>query len=271
MSDRRAPTSTPAQSWADALAAWSIPAHILDQAPEDPWVHPPAFFTVNPSTDPRDTPSHRIARRALGAGGTVLDVGVGGGRSCLPLVPHATELNGVDEQQAMLDQFWRACADAGAPCHSFLGRWPDIAGKIDVPVVDVVVSHHVVYNVADIEPFLRALTDHARRAVVIELPERHPTSWMNSLWERFWSLPRPTEPSAQLFEQVVRSLGWLPEVAWAERPPRTGAQAHSSEFVAFCRRRLCLSASRDDEVAEALSELGTTTVHRVATVAWRPA
>jgi SAM-dependent methyltransferase len=273
VSDHPPTQPTPAQRWADALEAWAIPAHILDQAPEDPWVHPPAFFAVNPSTDPRDTPSHRIARRALGTeGGTVLDVGVGGGRSCLPLVPLANELNGVDEQQAMLDLFQRACADARVRCRTFLGRWPDVTvANREVHIVDVAVCHHVVYNVADIEPFLRALNAYARRAVVIELPERHPTSWMNPMWERFWSLSRPSEPSAGLFESVVRSLGWLPEVAWAERPPRTGAQAHSQEFVAFCRRRLCLPASRDGEVADALGELGTTAIHRVATVAWRPA
>jgi SAM-dependent methyltransferase len=198
----------------------------------------------------------------------VLDVGVGGGRSCLPLAPPATALVGVDEQAAMLEQFAEACRTAGTPSEGNLGRWPDVAAH--VPHVDVVVCHHVVYNVADIEPFLTALTDHARRLVVVELPERHPTSWMNPLWERFWSLPRPTEPSAELFTEIVRSLGWLPEVAWAERTPRAMVGGHTPEFVAFARQRLCLPAERDAEVAVALAELPATGVHRVATVSWRP-
>ena len=168
----------------------------------------------------------------------------------------------------MLEQFSAAATALGVPVATFQGRWPDVAGE--VPVADVVVSHHVAYNVAAIEPFLRALTDHARRAVVVELPERHPTSWMNPLWERFWSLPRPSEPSAALFTEVVRSLGWLPEVAWAERRPRAATEEITPAYVAFVRRRLCLAPARDGEVAEALGGLATTGMHRIATVAWRP-
>lgn len=259
---------TPAERWAEALAAWAIPDEILDRAPEPPWVHPPALFRADPGRDPVDTPSHRAARRALAGGGSVLDVGVGGGRSCLPLVPPADALTGVDEQEAMLEQFSAATSALGVPVATFQGRWPDVADQ--VPVADVVVSHHVVYNVAPIEPFLAALTDHAHRLVVVELPERHPTSWMNPLWERFWSLPRPTEPSAALFTDIVRSLGSRPDVAWAERPPRAATGEHTPEYVAFVRRRLCLTPDRDAEVAAALAELPTTGLHRVATVAWAP-
>ncbi len=262
--------TSPAQRWADALAAWAIPSEILAQAPEDPWVHPPAMFKANPASDPTDTPSHRMARAALRElrQPAVLDVGVGGGRSCLPLVPLASELTGVDEQQAMLDQFAVSCAPAGVACHTYLGRWPDVAAA--VPIADVVVCHHVVYNVAAIEPFLRALTDHARRLVVVELPAEHPTAYMNPLWESFWSVARPSEPSADLFVDVVRSLGWLPDVGWSERAPRNAVAVHSPDFVAFCRRRLCLPAERDAEVAAALAAMPAPAVHRVAAVSWRP-
>ena len=263
---RHAPGMTPSEAWAEALQAWAIPASILAGAPEDPWVHPPALFRSDPATDPFDTPSHRAARRALGEGGTVLDVGVGGGRSSLPLAPPATALTGVDEQEAMLEQFVDAARSRGIPATAHRGRWPDVADE--VPAADVVVCHHVVYNVAPIVPFLEALTAHARRLVVVELPERHPTSWMNPLWERFWSLPRPTEPSAALFVEVVRSLGWLPDVAWAERAARQAADPRSPEAVAFVRRRLCLPAGRDAEVADALAGLPAP-AQRVATVAWR--
>ena len=161
---------TPTGAWAEGLAAWAIPDEILRSAPEDPWVHPPAMFRADPATDPTDTPSLRIARAALGVGGTVLDVGVGGGRSCLPLAPPATALVGVDEQAAMLEQFLAAAAAAGVPATAHQGRWPDVAAA--VPAADVAVSHHVAYNVAAIGPFLSALTDHARRLVVEVLVTR---------------------------------------------------------------------------------------------------
>ncbi len=84
------------------------------------------------------------------------------------------------------------------------GRWPDVADA--TPVADVVVCHHVAYNVADIEPFLLALTAHARLAVVLVLPPRHPLSAWNDAWRHFWGLERPTEPTADdLAEVLVRA------------------------------------------------------------------
>ena len=256
---------TPAEQWASALGEWAIPDSILRQAPEDPWVHPPAMFRVEADATFDETPSHAAARAALGDGGSVLDVGVGGGRSSLPLVPPAAAMAGVDEQQAMLDQFVEAAARLGVAATTYRGRWPEVAAS--VPTADVVVCHHVAYNVADIEPFVRALTEHARRRVVVELPGRHPTSWMNPLWERFWSLPRPSEPSADLFVELVRALGFRPDVASAERLPRnTEAQAEPA-FVAFVRRRLYLPATRDAEVAAALAEVPPA-AQRIVTVSW---
>src|SRR4029453_4013537 len=68
--------------------------------------------------------------------------------------------------------FWAAAAAAGGPAEGVQGRWPEVAGR--VPVADVVVCHHVLYNVADLAPFADALTTHARPRVVGELTDRNP-------------------------------------------------------------------------------------------------
>ena len=60
------------------------------------------------------------------------------------------------------------------------------------PIADVVVCHHVVYNVADIVPFLTALATHARLAVVLELTSRHPQVAWSDAWRHFWGIERPT-------------------------------------------------------------------------------
>ncbi len=263
----RAPEGTAARRWADALAEWAIPDEILARAPAPPWVHPPRLFRVDPSAQVEDTPSHRAARRALGDGGTVLDVGCGGGGSSLPLVPPATHLTGVDEQAAMLANFAEACEARGVAHREVLGRWPDVAAEVGP--ADVVVCHHVAYNVADIGPFLVALTGHARRLVVVELPDRHPTSPFNPLWERFWGLTRPSEPSADLFVDVVRELGYEPEVERAVRPPRKPAAMDRAEYVAFVRQRLCLTPDRDAEIDAVIDDL-TLTVSEIVTVSWPP-
>ena len=66
-----------AELWAAELAKWSIPAEILAQAETSPWIHPPALFQI-PTSIPLN-PSHEIALAALPNGGSVLDIGCGGG------------------------------------------------------------------------------------------------------------------------------------------------------------------------------------------------
>lgn len=265
----------PARRWAEALATWAVPDRILRQAPAAPWAHPPERFRVDPAAlraaTAADTPSQRAARDALAGGGTVLDVGCGGGGSSLPLAGRGlTAVVGVDEQAAMLAQFAEAAEALGVPHTEVQGRWPDVAHL--VPVVDVVVCHHVAYNVAPIVPFLRALTGRARRRVVVELPDHHPMTPLTPLWRHFWDLDRPTEPSSSLFVEVVRSLGVEAHVTRWDRPPspRSGGGAAGGPpdpaHVASVRQRLCLTADRDPEVAAVLAAgppaatLGLTTV-----------
>lgn len=258
--------SEPGRRWGDALAQWAIPQAIVDQAPANPWVHPAKMFRSQ-ADDPTDTPSMAAATLLLGEGGSVLDVGCGGGRSSLPLgAALITEAIGVDEQRAMLDQFAEAAATRGVASRTVLGRWPDVAD--DTPVADVVICHHVVYNVASIDEFVAALCSHARRGVVVELPQRHPTSPFNALWKRFWNLDRPTEPSAELFVEVVRAAGWNPQVERSVRPPRK-QQLDQEEFVAFVRQRLCLPATRDAEIARVLATDFEGTETPIVTVWWR--
>ncbi|MGH3426544.1 MAG: hypothetical protein ACRDQZ_03050, partial [Mycobacteriales bacterium] len=80
-----------ASRWRGLLEARAIPAEIRAAAVQDPSRHDPARFV--PSATPEDTPSRRAAMGLLGpAGGTVLDVGCGGGAAGLALVPQVTHL-----------------------------------------------------------------------------------------------------------------------------------------------------------------------------------
>ena len=78
--------------WRDDLASWAIPDEILSQAPDTPWIHPVSMFTVDDEV--ADSPSHRAARAALPDQGSVLDVGCGGGRAAMALVPPASMVVG---------------------------------------------------------------------------------------------------------------------------------------------------------------------------------
>jgi SAM-dependent methyltransferase len=237
-------------------------------AAEDPWRLPPALFAPDrqPGDGTDDRPSHRLARAALGPGGSVLDVGCGGGAASVALIPPASPVTGVDVSADMLESFAAAVTAAGAAHREVEGRWPDVSPT--VAPADVVVCHHVAYNVADIEPFVAVLDDHARRLVVMEVTALHPQSAMSPLWQRFWGLTRPEQPDADLLVEVVADLGVHPAVHRFRRPPRR-LTAPRHEWVDFVRRQLCLPPDRHDDVDAALQGLGTTDRDYVA-VTWRP-
>lgn len=219
---------------------------------------------------PAPTALHAAARTRLLDGGTVLDVGCGGGAASVPLAGAATLLVGVDPLPAMLAGFAAAATAAGVAHEEILGAWPDAASAC--PLADVVVCSHVVYNVAEIEPFLIGLADHARTLVVVELSDRHPSTPLAPLWRRFWDLERPSGPDAALFVEVVEGLGFRPQL-WRRERAVAKAGLDESAYVAFVRRRLCLSADRDDEIAAALHEqapAGAAPVSTAVTVAWEP-
>ena len=79
------PAATAAQAWASALGEWGIPPSILAAAPAEPWRFPPGLFKSSPGDQTGVAPASRgRALEALGSvgdGGSVLDVGVGGGRA----------------------------------------------------------------------------------------------------------------------------------------------------------------------------------------------
>jgi hypothetical protein len=150
----------------------------------------------------------------------------------------------------MLEEFRRAAATAGVEAIPVLGRWLDVADEVEP--ADVVVCAHVLYNVRDLEPFVRALDAHARRRVVIEITSTHPLAWMSDLWLRFHCLERPTEPTADDAEDALRDSGFDVRREDVERPPRASGFQRREEAVGLIRRRLCLTPDRDDEVAEAL-------------------
>ncbi len=111
--------------------------------------------------------SRRRALEALPDGGTVLDVGVGGGASSLGLVPKPGLIVGVDQLEGMLELFQASARTAGVPARAVLGTWSEAAQQVEP--VDVAVCHHAIYRVAEIEDFAAALTVRARHRVVIEL------------------------------------------------------------------------------------------------------
>ena len=249
-----------AERWAEELAAWAIPEEILAAAPEPPWGFPVELFRAEAA--PVDSPSRTRALEALPDGGSVLDVGCGGGAASYALVPPAGSVAGVDESEDMLADYAETASRAGVAHTELLGSWPAVAGQ--APVTDVVVCHHVFYNVADLVPFAEALSQHARRRVVVELTARHPQVDSAPLWRHFHGIDRPDGPSAALAVEVLRDAGVAARLERWSRPPR---DVPREAYVRLYRRRLCLPVSAEPEVDRVMGD-GTAAWRDVVTLWW---
>jgi len=243
--------------WAEQLRAWAIPDEIIVAAPESPYGFPTEPFRrrAEAAAEGMPTPTTVRALEALPEGGTVLDVGVGAGSTSIQLASRAGLIIGVDASEDMLSAFLETAMGVGAEARTVVGQWPDVAEEVER--ADVVVCGHVFYNVQDLGPFVAELTRHARERVVSELTATHPWTWMNDLWLRFHALERPSGPTADDAEAVLRELGLDPgrddRVVLATAQESAGF-VDRRDAVALVRRRLCLPDSRDSDVADALGE-----------------
>ncbi len=239
----------PADRWRQALEAHAIPDPILGAAPESPWGFSPEVFgraAALAVADDASTPSKMRALESLPTGGSVLDVGAGGGAASLPLAPPAGLLVAVDESSDMLESFAKAAGDRCVEHVEILGPWPDVAPH--AVEADVVVCHHVTYNVPDLAPFLIALDEHARARVVIEMTDRHPRTALNPLWRSIHGLDRPDGPTADDAVAVMGALGFDVHVERTERTSRWDASQRHAR-LASTRRALCVGPQHDAEIS----------------------
>jgi len=241
--------------WRSDLATWAIPPEILALAPTTPWIPEREIFIRRAlaRTAAPGGASYRRAAEALPPGGAILDIGAGAGAASLPHLAQAGTLVAVDADATLLAELVAQAGSAATRVRTVIGRWPEVAA--DVPVADVAVCHHVLYNVPDLEPFIAALVAHARRRVVIEITPAHPLTRLNPLWERLHGVHRPTRPTWSDAAETIRSLGHTVQVEREELPadPRGGTW---DELVSTTARRLCLGPERSNDVAAALEAEG---------------
>lgn len=244
----------PAERWKASLEAWAIPDEILAAAPESPWGFPTELFRRRAERAIEREPSVLVGRalEVLAEGGTVLDVGVGGGATSLPLAARASRIVGVDGSREMLDAFRASARSSGVEAVGIEGSWPDVAPQVDP--ADVVVCGHVFYNVPRLAPFAAELTSHAKDRVVAEITATHPLAWLRDLWRRFHDLERPDGPTADDAEAVLRELGLDVGREDREAEPWATGFEQREDAVALVRRRLCLPAQRDSEIEDALGD-----------------
>lgn len=253
-------------AWAEMLGRWAIPDEIVSAAPKTPYLFDPEVFTAAADealARAEDTPSDGVARAALGAGASVLDVACGAGAGSLRLRP--SRVTGVDSSAPLLAAFAERAERMGIPSTVIEGRWPDI--EADAPVADVVVCHHVFYNVADLAAFAAALTAHAHHRVVVELTAGHPLAWMSPYWKALHRFDQPDGPTAQDAVAVLEELGYrVRQESWQRTYQMIGERG--DEALTRIARRLCLRASRHEELRRLLEQVPPPTTREVVTLWW---
>jgi 2-polyprenyl-3-methyl-5-hydroxy-6-metoxy-1,4-benzoquinol methylase len=212
---------SPAARWKAELESWAIPERILDQADESPYGWPPELWrrrTQESRSRRETTPTTSLVSQMLEDDGTLVDVGAGTGRSCLPYARAGHKVTAVEKNPGMAAGLQEEIAAEGLEVTVVVGAWPEAA--VRTPVSDVVLSSHVVYDVPQIDSFIRGLNGHARRGVVLEMTDVHPWTKMNYLYRAIHDLDRPLGPSVQdLVEVAMDELGAEVGVVRWERAP----------------------------------------------------
>lgn len=269
MSEAHASSASPVDAndrWRELLARWAIPDEIRDPVPASPHFFDPGVFAraADDALDRvADSPSDEAARNALTPGGAVLDAGCGAGAASLRLRPG--HLVGVDSNRALLDELARRADHLGIDVTTVEGSWPDVADRC--PTADVVVCHHVLYNVPDLAAFVTALDAHARTRVVVESTAAHPLTWLAPYWQILHGIARPDRPTIEDALAVLAQLGLHVHVQrWRRR--YQPADTHDPHTLAHVARRLCLPEHRHEELRALLERVPPPADREVVTLWW---
>jgi len=195
----------------------------------------------------------------------VLDVGVGAGAASLRLAARAGHIVGVDLNRELLDVFAARAAGLGVGHTTIEGGWPEVASMTSP--ADVVLCHHVVYNVADLAAFADALTAHAVRRVVVELTTTHPLAWMAPYWKAVHGLVQPDRPTVDDAVDVLASRGLeVSQQRWQRRLQMIGES--DADHVNRIARRLCVGPDRHAEIRRLVERTPPPDAREVTTLWW---
>ena len=241
---------TAADRWRQQLEAWKIPDVLLSAVEESPYGWSKKLWKRRAAKAvdfDRSSPTLDTVKSLAGEG-SILDVGAGTGRASLPLVRDGFRVTMVEPQPAMLDGLMELKGELDLEV--IAGRWPQVADEIETHAVSL--SAHVVYDVADVVPFLIALHRAASRGVVLEMTPVHPWVNLGPLYRELHGLDRPLGPTVDdLVAVVEEAVGVEPEVIRWSRPTDMVFDTFE-EAVEFTARRLVLPRVRWSELEERL-------------------
>jgi 2-polyprenyl-3-methyl-5-hydroxy-6-metoxy-1,4-benzoquinol methylase len=190
---------------------------------------------------------------AIGPDATVLEVGAGAGRLCLPLARHVRAVVALEPSPTMAAALESDAQERGLSDNVRVvpSRWQDVSE----PVADAVFSAHVVYALPEIEDFVLRLEQLARRWCGVIVFAEPPQSRLFNFWPAVFGERRLPNPALPQLLHVLWSLGIYPDVKMLEVPIwPLGPQSRAQNGL---RRRLRLvpGSAADARLAAAMSQL----------------
>lgn len=181
-------------------------------------------------------------------GGSMLDVGGGAGRFAIALaVRQGAATTVVDPSPSMLEQLEASVSEVeGAKVTGMNAEWESAR----VVAADLVLCSHVVYGVADIQPFLQKLHDHARERVIMVSFVDSPQAGVAPLWEPVYGEERINLPALPELMNVLWEMGIFPSINML---PPAGPQSFESAEAAVEEVSGRLFIGSDSERLERLS------------------
>ena len=199
--------------------------------PSDHWGPYAQQFRADP--DRADDPLVDLLLDKVQPQHTVIDAGAGGGRLALPLARHCQHVTAVEPSPSMGEVLLQQAQEYGIQNVSLVpARWEEA----QVEPADVVLCSHVVYVVQDIGPFVRKLTDHARRLTLVVMYNAPPQSQIYPLWPLVHGQERLPLPSLPEFQEVLGELGIPYRLETLPPQPARGFDSREQALEQLTRR-----------------------------------
>ncbi len=174
---------------------------------EDFWRPYARFFKMDPRR--QDDPVLDTLLGMIVPGVTALDVGGGAGRLALPLALNCKHVTVVEPSDSMIAQLRESAQEAGIANYSVV---QSVWERADAPTADLALCAHVLYGVADIEPFIRKLERCAKSLVAILSFVESPMTRISPFWEPVHGEQRINMPALPELMGVLWDMGIYPDV-----------------------------------------------------------